>query len=499
EYESYYYFKFNKQPKLVRKAESGETNSKSIKPRPLKPIPKHQHPSQQLKEEFSKHGIASDGYPNIAPAHSPPLIPKIPRNDLKQTIVKESHEPVNTPSTQQTKDSKVKTVPSINKATEKSDMEGIVGMNVNNAFSSKKEESTAINNNKDQAIDYTKRELIDDFSFAKLLKPFPDYVNSEYRELASIITRDIYVKNPDVRWADIAGLHAPKRLMKEAVVYPMKYPQLFKGILSPWKGVLLYGPPGTGKTMLAKAVATECKTTFFNISASSIVSKWRGDSEKLVRVLFDLARHHAPSTIFLDELESIMSHRSSDGGEHEGSRRMKTELLIQLDGLAKTTDHVFLLAASNMPWDLDIAMLRRLEKRILIDLPDLEARLEMFRENLQPSIDNIPISPDIDYHELAKLTDGYSGSDIKLICKEAAMKPLRALFDAIEAAETPDSNSPYFDPVQLKLEKEFDVMTLERQPVSMGDIMSAIESTKPSCDKSISKKYIQWQEEHGSV
>lgn len=139
-----------------------------------------------------------------------------------------------------------------------------------------------------------------------LLKPLPDFGGSaELRELATIITRDIYTASPNVSWNSVAGLDSAKRLVKEAVVMPHKYPQLFRGILRPWRGILLYGPPGTGKTMLAKAVATECRTTFFNISASSVMSKWRGDSEKLVRVLFELARYHAPSTIFMDELVRI--------------------------------------------------------------------------------------------------------------------------------------------------------------------------------------------------
>ncbi|NXJ71730.1 KATL2 protein, partial [Rostratula benghalensis] len=321
----------------------------------------------------------------------------------------------------------------------------------------------------------------------RLLKPLSAFIGmtGEMRELATVVSKDIYLHNPNVKWDDIIGLDAAKRLVKEAVVYPIKYPQLFTGILSPWKGLLLYGPPGTGKTLLAKAVATECNTTFFNISASTIVSKWRGDSEKLVRVLFELARYHAPSTIFLDELESVMSQRGAiSGGEHEGSRRMKTELLVQMDGLSRSDDLVFVLAASNLPWELDSAMLRRLEKRILVDLPSKEARRAMIQHWLPPLSNSrgVELRTDLDYGLLGQETEGYSGSDIKLVCKEAAMRPVRKIFDALENHQPGNSNFP--------------VIRLET--ITTADFLDVIAHTKPSA-KNLSQKYTAWQKEFESV
>lgn len=325
----------------------------------------------------------------------------------------------------------------------------------------------------------------------KLLKPLAMFANRDMRELAATISRDIYLNNPNVKWGDIFGLEAPKRIMKEAVVYPIKYPQLFTGILSPWKGLLLYGPPGTGKTLLAKAVATECNTTFFNISASSIVSKWRGDSEKLVRVLFELARYHAPATIFIDELESLISQRGSSGtsNEHEGSLRMKTELLVQMDGLAKSNDLVFLLAASNLPWELDHAMLRRLEKRILVDLPTREARKQMFKHHLPPVIHpegGMKIETQLNYDYLAESTEGYTGSDIQLVCKEAVMRRVRKIFTVLEDMEANPDNSG-------RSQKHLHI-----EPVTTADVEAALCATKPSA-RNLGPKYEAWKKEYEST
>ncbi|KAJ4977167.1 hypothetical protein NE237_002273 [Protea cynaroides] len=288
----------------------------------------------------------------------------------------------------------------------------------------------------------------------------PPFESADMRALAESLCRDIIRGSPDVKWESIKGLENAKRLLKEAVVMPIKYPKYFTGLLSPWKGILLFGPPGTGKTMLAKAVATECRTTFFNISASSVVSKWRGDSEKLVKVLFELARHHAPSTIFLDEIDAIISQRGGGSSEHEASRRLKTELLIQMDGLMRTDELVFVLAATNLPWELDAAMLRRLEKRILVPLPEPEARRAMLEE-LLPSV---PGEEELPYDVLVENTEGYSGSDIRLLCKEAAMQPLRRVMVLLEEKQevVPEEELPKVGPIKGE------------------DIKIALKNTRPS-------------------
>lgn len=333
-----------------------------------------------------------------------------------------------------------------------------------------------------------KEETPEEFFENRVLPPLPEFAYAgEMKDLALNIQREIINSNPGVSFKDIIGLEHAKKLMKEAVMLPLKYPQLFTGLLEPWKGILLFGPPGTGKTMMAKAVATQCKTTFFNISASTIVSKWRGDSEKLVKMLFDLARYYQPSTIFIDEIDAVMSSRSQ-AGEHEASRRMKTELLIQLDGIIKSSnERVFLLAASNLPWELDSALLRRLEKRILIPLPEIEAREALVKMLVPPSM-----TDDMDYFEIAGLLEGYSGSDIKLVCKEAAMKPVRKLMEEIENLDDPDENfdwTPVTDPSKVP----------KPDPVNMKDFLAALETTKAAAQIIKLENYQKWMKEYGSV
>ncbi|KAL9182459.1 hypothetical protein ACHAXT_013111 [Thalassiosira profunda] len=320
------------------------------------------------------------------------------------------------------------------------------------------------------------------------LKPLPDFDgDSELRSLAMTVRRDIVDASPRVAWDDIVGLNAAKQTLKEAILLPRLYPELFTGGLrSPWKSALLYGMPGTGKTLLAKAVATESDATFFNISASSIVSKFRGESEKLIRMLFDLARHYAPSTIFLDECDSIMGSRGSgasgsESSEHEGSRRMKTELLVQLDGLVANNSDVFLLAASNLPWDLDAAFLRRLEKRISIPLPNAECRKHMIRSH-RSEFSQVFRKDEL-LEQAAEMVDEYSGSDLKALCKEAAMKPLRRVVREMDTSSDHDSLS----------------LLMKRNPVTFQDFQSAVAAVNHSTSSKLQARHKQWEASHGAA
>ena len=244
--------------------------------------------------------------------------------------------------------------------------------------------------------------------------------DSEEDKLEKQLSGTLITETPNVKWEDVAGLEKAKEALKEAVVLPIKFPQLFQEKRKPWKGILLYGPPGTGKSYLAKAAATETGGQFFSVSAANIVSKWMGESEKLIKGIFDLARKNKPAVIFLDEIDSVLSARSDN--ENDATRRLKTEFLIQMQGVGKDDDGVLVLGATNIPWGLDPAVRRRFQKKIYISLPDVKARRLMFTLNLGDTENDIT---DKEFDILAEMTDGYSGSDIATLTQDAIYGPLR--------------------------------------------------------------------------
>lgn len=245
--------------------------------------------------------------------------------------------------------------------------------------------------------------------------------DSEKKKFKNQLSGAIVMEKPNVKWNDVAGLEGAKEALKEAVILPIKFPHLFTGKRTPWRGILLFGPPGTGKSYLAKAVATEANnSTFFSISSSDLVSKWLGESEKLVKNLFSLAREHKPSIIFIDEIDSLCGSRSEN--ESEAARRIKTEFLVQMQGVGNNNDGILVLGATNIPWTLDSAIRRRFEKRIYIPLPEEHARSFMFKLHLGSTPNSMT---EEDFVTLGKKTEGYSGADISIIVRDALMQPVR--------------------------------------------------------------------------
>uniref|UniRef100_A0A8C6W816 Katanin p60 ATPase-containing subunit A1 n=1 Tax=Nannospalax galili TaxID=1026970 RepID=A0A8C6W816_NANGA len=308
------------------------------------------------------------------------------------------------------------------------------------------------------------------------------YCTGYDKDSVEALERDIISQNPNVRWDDIADLAEGKELLKEAVVLPMWMPEFFKGIRRPWKGVLMVGPPGTGRTLLAKAVAIECKTTFFNVSSSILTSKYRGESGKLVHLLFDMARFYSPATIFIDGIDSICNRRGTSE-EHEASQRVKAELLVQMDSVGGTSEDddpskmVMVLVATNFPWDIDEALRRRLKKRIYIPLPSAKGREELLRISLC----ELELADDVNLASIAENMEGYSGAGITNVCRVASLMAMRRHIEGL----TPE-----------------EIRNLSREEMHMPTTMDDFEMALKKFSKSVSaadlERYEKWIVEFGS-
>ena len=303
-------------------------------------------------------------------------------------------------------------------------------------------------------------------------KPMSAGAQAYEGHLEASIMQDLLEKNLNVRWQDIAGLDKAKQTLQEAVILPALRPDLFNGLRAPPRGVLLFGPPGTGKTMLAKCVATESKACFFNISASSLTSKWHGEGEKLVKKMFEVARKMQPSVIFIDEIDSLLSSRREK--EHDAVRLLKTEFLVHLDGAGTNEgDRVLIMGATNRPDDLDDAMIRRLQKRIYIGLPERTARMALVKNLLQRQPYDMS---DTELEQLVRQTEGFSGSDLSQLCREAAFGPIRELGSRVMTAAVED--------IRLLQYKDF---------------TKALEAIRPSVSQESLGEFAAWSKKYSST
>jgi len=327
-----------------------------------------------------------------------------------------------------------------------------------------------------------------------------DEQDADSKKLRGALAGAILSEKPNIHWEDVAGLEQAKEALKEAVILPIKFPHLFTGKRQPWKGILLYGPPGTGKSYLAKAVATEANSTFFSVSSSDLVSKWMGESERLVKQLFAMARENKPSIIFIDEIDALCGPRGE--GESEASRRIKTELLVQMDGVGKDSQGVLILGATNIPWQLDSAIRRRFQRRVHISLPDLPARVKMF----ELAVGSTPceMGPN-DFRKLAELSEGYSGSDISIAVQDALMQPVRLIQTAthykpieVDGKQKWTPCSPG-DPQAKEMSwTELEGDQLAEPPLRVKDFVKAIKASRPTVSKEDLNRSAEWTKEFGS-
>jgi len=286
------------------------------------------------------------------------------------------------------------------------------------------------------------------------------------------------ITKSNVTWNDIGGVNEVKVLLMETVVIAaLQRPES----IQPWKGILLFGPPGTGKTLLASAAAGSLNATFFNIKASNVLSKYFGESTKIVSTLYEVAREKAPSIVFIDEIDALTMKRS--GEQSEASRRMLSTLLTELDGFQdKKSDLLVLtLAATNTPWDLDEAVLSRFPRRIYVPLPDKKATKEIIKINTR----GMDISKlDLDAIAEKSVKQLYSGRDIKNLCQEAIWNMIR------------EENPNLHKLAELPFE-ELRKRSLRTRPLEMRDFEGAFKKIKSPLTRKEVERYEKWAEEFG--
>ncbi|XP_073691259.1 fidgetin-like protein 1 [Garra rufa] len=303
------------------------------------------------------------------------------------------------------------------------------------------------------------------------MQPVDERLKNFEPKIIELIMSEIMDHGPPVAWDDIAGLEFAKATIKEIVVWPMLRPDIFTGLRGPPKGILLFGPPGTGKTLIGKCIACQSGATFFSISASSLTSKWVGEGEKMVRALFAIARCHQPAVIFIDEIDSLLSQRTD--GEHDSSRRIKTEFLVQLDGAATSAeDRILVVGATNRPQEIDEAARRRLAKRLYIPLPEAEARRQivanlMSREKSQLGADEM--------EKVVQGTEGFSGADMTQLCREAALGPIRS----------------------IRLSDIATISAEQVRPILYCDFQEALKTVRPSVSSKDLELYEEWNKTFG--
>ncbi|KAM8772754.1 spastin isoform 1-T1 [Acanthopagrus schlegelii] len=292
-------------------------------------------------------------------------------------------------------------------------------------------------------------------------------------KLADLIRNEIVDSGSSMSFHDVAGQDLAKQALQEIVILPALRPELFTGLRTPARGLLLFGPPGNGKTMLAKAVAAESNATFFNISAASLTSKYVGEGEKLVRALFSVARELQPSVIFIDEVDSLLCERRE--GEHDASRRLKTEFLIEFDGVQSGRDErVLVMGATNRPQELDEAVLRRFAKRIYVALPVEETRFKLLKNLLEKH--GNPLTHR-ELRQLARMTEGYSGSDLTSLAKDASLGPIR----------------------ELRPDQVRNMEASEVRNICLRDFVESLKKIKRSVSLQTLELYMDWNRNYGDT